>query len=169
MDKLKTALHESGHAVAHIRLGIQQDDMTIIPDGIRSGAVSSEGIDHVGDIKGAHNMVQAYCAGYASLIAHGYSNERALVGCDDDFEKAFELIEFWDLKLNLERYKALTVELMSQPMNLAAVQLLADYVLKKERVAGDVIEVLEELSDGDCTKAEFDRFMDMRTVCPWER
>jgi hypothetical protein len=169
MDKLKTALHESGHAVAHIRLDIQQDDMTIIPDGIAYGAVSSEGINHVTNAEDAHDMVQAYCAGYASLIAHGYSNERALVGCDDDFEKAFELIESWDLKLNLERYKALTVELMSQPMNLDAVKLLADYVLKRERVAGDVIEVLVELSDGDCTKAEFDRFMAMRTACPWER
>lgn len=169
MNKLKTALHESGHAVAHIRLGIQQDDMTIIPDGIAYGAVSSKGINHVTNAEDAHDMVQAYCAGYASLIAHGYSNERALEGCDDDFEKAFDLIEFWNLKLNLERYKALTVELMSQPMNLAAVKLLADYVLKKERVAGDVIEVLVELSDGDCTKAEFDRFMDMRTACPWER
>ena len=169
MDKLITALHESGHALAHIRLGIQQDCMTIVPIDNQYGSVSSEGIEHVENAESAHNMVQAYCAGYASLIAHGYSNERALVGCDDDFEKAFELIEFWDLKLNLERYKALTVELMSQPMNLAAVKLLADYVLKKERVAGDVIEVLVELSDGDCTKAEFDRFMDMRTACPWER
>jgi hypothetical protein len=169
MDKLKTALHESGHAVAHIRLGIQQDDMTIIPDGIAYGAVSSEGINHVTNAEDAHDMVQAYCAGYASLIAHGYSKELALVGCDDDFEKAFELNESWDLKLNLERYKALTVELMSQPMNLTAVKLLADYVLKRERVAGDVIEVLVELSDGDCTKAEFDRFMAMRTACPWER
>lgn len=169
MDKLKTALHESGHAVAHIRLGIQQDDMTIIPNGIAYGAVSSEGVNYVIDAKDAHNIVQAYCAGYASLVAHGYSNERALEGCDDDFDKAFELIESWGLKLNLEQYKALTVELMSQPINLAAVKLLADYVLKKERVAGDVIEVLVELSDGNCTKAEFDRFMDMRTVCPWER
>ena len=169
MDKLKTALHESGHAVAHIRMGIQQDDMTIISNGIALGAVSSEGIDHVEDIEGAHNMVQAYCAGYASLIAHGYSNERALVGCDDDFDKAFELIESWGLKLNLEQYKALTVELMSQPMNLAAVKQLADYLLTRERVAGEVIGVLVELSDGACSKAEFDRFMVMRPTCPWER
>lgn len=143
--------------------------MTIIPDGIAYGAVSSEGINHVMDAEGAHDMVQAYCAGYASLVAHGYSNELLLVGCDDDFEKAFELIESWGLKLNLEQYKALTVELMSQPMNLAAVKLLADYVLTRERVAGDVIGVLVELSDGDCTKDEFDRFMVMRPTCPWER
>jgi len=30
LDKLKTALHESGHAVAHIRLGIQQEKLQSI-------------------------------------------------------------------------------------------------------------------------------------------
>ena len=167
MDKLKTALHESGHAVAHIRMGIQQDYMTIIPDGIAYGAVSSEGINQVKDAKDAHHMVQAYCAGYASLIAHGYSNERALLGCDDDFDKAVELIESWDLQRGLEQYKELTVDLMSQPKNLAAVKLLADYILTRERIASEVIEVLVELSDGDCTKAEFDRFMAIRPTSPW--
>lgn len=87
LDEQKTAIHEAGHAVAHVRLGILQDILTIVPDGYFAGAVSSEGIETVEDADMAEKMVLAYCASFSALIAYGYPTELALVGCNDDFEK----------------------------------------------------------------------------------
>jgi hypothetical protein len=164
MDETKTAIHEAGHAVAHVRLGILQDLLTIISDEYFCGAVLSEGVETVDNTDKAERMVLAYCAGFAALVAAGYPTEIAIVGSDDDFEKCSKLIEDWDLRYSLERFKDLAIELMSEPKNVAAVQLVANYALEHKRVEGDVVDVLVELADGDCTSAEFDRYLANRSA-----
>ena len=79
-DKTLTAIHEAGHAVAHVRLGIQQSFLTIKPyDGL-AGSYTAEGENHVWSKEEAVDQVLAFCAGYATLAAHGCDEEEAQAG-----------------------------------------------------------------------------------------
>lgn len=77
-------------------------------------------------------------------------------------KKSSQLIENWGLEHSLEGFKGLAVELMSKPKNMAAVELVAEFALEHKKVEGEVIDVLVELADGKCTKAEFDRYLVVR-------
>ena len=73
MDRMRrVAVHEAGHAVAHIRLGIDQEYASIEPGPGTAGRVSAEGVKHVWNAEAAQPMAVAYCAGYAAEVASGY-------------------------------------------------------------------------------------------------
>lgn len=165
-DDLKlTALHEAGHAVAHVRLEIQQGRATIVPDDQNAGAVSAEGVEHVYSAEAATPMVEAYCAGYAALVAAGYSEELAAAGAGNDFANAELLIEQWNLGGDLQHWKLRAVELMGTPANRRAVELVAEHLVAHRTLDGDYLDLLVDLADGSCTEQEFARWLQIRAHC----
>ena len=68
-----TSIHEAGHAVAHVRLGILQSHATIEPlDSDLAGSVLAD--DSVWDRDDAENQVLSLYAGYAACLAAGRRN-----------------------------------------------------------------------------------------------
>jgi hypothetical protein len=78
-------------------------------------------------------MAVAYCAGYAAEVTSGYDKVTAARGAEDDFAEAERLIETWELP-ELEHWKRRAVELLSEPKNAAAVQLVADWLVTHRRI-----------------------------------
>jgi hypothetical protein len=159
MEKLETAIHEAGHTVAHCRLSLDFGFTTIKPTEGKFGSLSGEGTDHVWDAKRAQDMVLAYCAGYAAVIAAGRPVEKARAGCDDDFEHASELITFWKLPGDLDDWKKSAVELMSKPENVRAVEFVTKKLLVLETIAADHLMVLVEVADGASTEEDYERYL----------
>jgi len=156
-----TAIHEAGHAVAHVRLGIQQLEVTIESRGEILGHSTAEGVEHCWSKEQADSMALAYCAGYAASVASGCAEGAAEAGCDDDFDRAEELIEFWCLD-DLATCKARAVELLRQPDNVAAVRLVADHLMRLRTLDVDYIDLLVDFADGNVTEAEFDQYLAFR-------
>ena len=164
MSPGETALHEAGHAVAHVRLDIQQTGVSIkpVPEQGRLGAVNAEGIENVWDSEGAQAQVLAYCAGYAALIAVGLEEARAVEGADDDFDSAVELIESWGLDGTIEIWKQRAVSMMQEPRNLLAVRTVAERLERDGSLDDQWIDMLVDLADGEISSKEFERFVAFR-------
>lgn len=162
-DRQQTAIHEAGHAVAHVRLEIDYADAAIDRprDGVEGEAVAA-GAESVWDADAARAQVLANCSGYGALVGAGVAPEAASLGADDDFENATELIESWGLTGTLDEWKARAVALMSEPRNRKAVQVIASELLERKRLDYDLISIFVELSDGTATRADVDRFLDLR-------
>ena len=161
IDLKHTAYHEAGHAVAHFRLNVQQECVTIKPHGDNLGSSMAEGKDHVLDAEDAPTQVLCYCAGYAALIANGNNEGDAIRGADDDFENTEELLEKWPESLTgtLNDWKGQSVALMSAPENIRAVDFVAKSLLKYETLQADYLEMLVELADSNITEEEWQRFL----------
>jgi hypothetical protein len=162
VERKHTAYHEAGHAVANSRLGVLQAVATIKPSDGTLGRVVSEGKDHVCDAEDAHKQVLCYCAGYAALIAAGYSNEAAKQGADDDFENIAEIIETWALPGTFDEYQSQSVTLMRNPENIRAVDFVAKALMKHETLNDDYMDVLLERADGNVSEEEWCQFITWR-------
>ena len=161
--KLKhTAYHEAGHAVAHLRLNVQQGNVTIKPHDGNLGSSAAEGKEHVWSAEEAPNQVLCYCAGYAALIAIGCSEDDAVLGADNDFENAAELIETWSLSVSLDDWRTQSVELMSRPENIRAVDFVANALMKYETLDSDYLDILSDLADGNISEEEWQQFISWR-------
>jgi hypothetical protein len=104
-------------------------------------------------------VVIAYCAGYAAMIAAGYSDVDSRSGADDDFDNAEQLIEFWGLPDGIAIWQGRAVEMMREPENIAAVALVADYLVRHGKLAGDVCDEIVKAADGKTTQPELERFL----------
>ncbi len=155
----QTAIHEAGHAVAHIRLGIQQGHVTIVPAGDLSGSAVAEGSDHVWNAAAASDQVLAYCAGHAATIAAGLEAAQAELGCGNDFEEAQQLIDFWRLDSDLAAWQARAIALMSQSENVTAVACVAEWLLQEGTLDSELVDVLVEKADGNVSDTDFERFL----------
>lgn len=166
-DEFDVAIHEAGHAVAHVRLELEHDGADIVRADGRLGAARGEGIEHVFDRSGAERVTLALCAGYGAMVAAGYNDDQARAGTDggakSDFELARELIEKWLLP-GLDEWLVRAVDLMRAPENVAAVALVAKHLSQHERLDGDYVDVLVELADGNATEAEFARYLALRKL-----
>ncbi len=160
---MKTAIHEAGHAVAHARLGIDQARVTVVADDRKGTMGYVLAACEASSEEEARRQVLAYCAGYAAVVASGSDPEAATEGCDLDFETARALLEFWTPAGALEDSKADAVRMMSTAENRKAVAVVADYLERHQAADADVVDVLIELADGQCTAEEFDRFLLMRS------
>jgi hypothetical protein len=153
VEKRITAIHEAGHAVAHVRLGIFQDCVTITPlDPDLAGAVTAE--DGVWNPADAENQVLALYAGYAATVVAGIPELIAMRGCDDDFGKAEALIAKWGIG-STEDLRHRAVLLMSQPENIKAVQLVARELLARQSLSSDLIFCLVDMADGEATAQDY--------------
>ena len=157
------AYHEAGHAVAYIRLDIMQSMITIEPNAETLGRTTAEGPDSVWSEQGAAATVLALLAGYAALVAAGYSHEVAMKGADSDMEKAEDLIESWGLQPDLAYWLDQAIEMMREPRNMAAVERVAAELEQRRTIDAQLADVLVDLSDGETTPAEFATF-----IVEWE-
>ncbi|HSI51853.1 MAG TPA: hypothetical protein VLA61_26600 [Ideonella sp.] len=165
MDQARlTALHEAGHALAHVRLQIDQMRASIVPTDELQGAVLSN--CDVWTAAGAEDMAIADCAGCAALKAVGQADDAAAPGCDSDFESAESLADDWSLEGGLEGCKSRAVDLMSRPENLTAVALIAEHLLMHLTLDAEYTQVLVDVADGETTEEEFERYLSMRGHAP---
>jgi ATP-dependent Zn protease len=159
-----TALHEAGHAVAGARLfpaGRTTGRTRIEPDDEAGTGAHHEAEDLVFAITDDPSEFEAQsaefrkeavydCAGYAALIAAGYSEADATQGCGSDFDKAAG-----NAYTTLEAAKTRAVELMREPKNIAAVQRVADELLRKNTLEPDEVAILIEIADGESSEADY--------------
>jgi hypothetical protein len=157
--RLQIAIHEAGHVVTFIRLGVDFGLATIVPTEDCAGTTRS----HVKawDKEDAQAKAIGSCAGYAACVAAGYAEERAALGCVSDFDETDDLIEFWGLA-PLSTHKAEAVELMCLPENKRAVTLISQHLLLYDTLDEDYMIVLVEVADGLTTEAEFDQYLRLR-------
>jgi hypothetical protein len=160
----RIATHEAGHAVAHVRLGLDHEGANIMPndaDGTLGGAAGT-GAGQVWQADEAGPVVLGYCAGYAALVAAGCSKADALRGADQDFAEAESVISTWALPDGLEGWKARAVEMMQRPENVEAVALVAQHLTQRKSLSPDHVDALVELSDGQITADEFEQFLQLQ-------
>ena len=160
----QTAIHEAGHAVAHVRLGLDHDGADIVPseDTGALGGAAGEGVSQVWSRQRAEPGVLAFCAGYAALVAAGYAEGTAHLGTDDDFEQATNLIGYWDLDGTLADWKAKAVVLMSKPENVGAVRKVAEHLHLHTKLDGEYVAGLVDVADGETMEDEFAQYLHVR-------
>ena len=78
-----------------------------------------------------------------------------MTGCESDFERAGH---------RKARSCGLALELMASGANVLAVRLLADKLLELTTVDHDHILILMQLTDGECSEAEYREYLDMRAI-----
>ena len=161
MRKHYTAIHEAGHAVAHLRRNIDLGYATIKPDEESRGRISAESqeVFFLLTPEEASDHVIVACAGCAALVAAGVSDAEVLAGADQDMAEAHDLIGYWALPESLEQSKQQSVEFMRRPENVRAVSFVAKALEEHEALPGDVIEQVVDFADDGCTKDELDRFL----------
>jgi hypothetical protein len=154
------AIHEAGHAVAHVRFGWEIGVLSIRPNEntMTAGVCTGPSIESVECVEDAEKQVLAYLAGYAALIASGHSEESAMLGADDDMEKVETLLEGWLLG-NVEDWKARAIEMMSKPENANAVSVLAAELEVREYMNDELPENLIGYADGEFTQEEWQRYL----------
>lgn len=162
-----TAIHEAGHALAHIRLGILQSKATIVPGDQSAGSVLAE--DSAFTEEAAADQIIALCAGYGALQIFGHDDEDSRAGAGSDFEKAEELIDFFDLG-NLEEWLQKTVEFVAAPKNKKAIEMLADGLMKHQTLGASYMDILVDYSDGEISESEWEHYvtsiLPSRGLCP---
>jgi hypothetical protein len=158
-DLRKTAIHEAGHVVAMIRLGVEHAFATLVRSEDWAGYVQGEGRPE--KKSGAEAQTTAHCAGYAACVVAGFGEERASEGCGNDFDKAQDLIDFWQMG-SLTDWQTKAVEFMSRPENVRAVDILAAHLLKHTTLEAEYLSVLISVADGETTEAEFERYLIIR-------
>ena len=150
-----TAYHEAGHAVAFCRLfnNRMAGNVTINPDDLTRGKHEAEDAEqHELDDEAIYA-----CAGYAALVAAGYSELEALSGCESDFEIA-KLIG----STSLATSKQLAIGLMSRPENIKGVDSVANALLERQTLDPFDVEALIEIADGKATEEEYQTYLTLK-------
>ena len=164
----ETAIHEAGHAVAFYRLfgdaARYGHRLTIEPHKDLLGNHRAEELvfHGVGELTAEQrlafeNEAIYSCAGYAAVLAAGYSDEAALPGCGSDFDKAERDC---DVPLDVSKEKA--VELMTLPENTSAVARVAAELLSQSTLDWDEVEILIDISDGEATEQDYQRYQALK-------
>ncbi len=167
-DPKETAIHEAGHAVAFYRLfgdaARYGHTLTIEPHKDLLGNHRAEELvfHGVGELTAEQrlafeNEAIYSCAGYAAVLAAGYSDEAALAGCGLDFDKAERAC---DVPLGVSKEKA--VELMTLSENTAAVARVAGELLSQSTLEWDGVEILIDVADGEATEKDYQRYLAMK-------
>ena len=151
---LITAIHEAGHAVADRRLFGDRSfswGIALVPeqDQEEQGMDAWNMIDRLGnddDQSTADNDV-VRCAGYAAVVAAGFSEAEAEAGC---YERDY--YDFRMVRGDLETAKAKAIELMREPENVEAVKRIADELLLRRRLHGDHVGLILDLAFGEITE-----------------
>lgn len=168
IDRTHTAIHEAGHAVACLRLwetGRDTGNVTIDRTGSKLGSHLAEEIIFPANGPVTAEERQEFeneaiysCAGYAALIAAGYDEATAVLGCDPDFETADYVTE-----RPLAEIKQKAVALMQRPENIKAVSRIAEELLQRTTLDYWDVEVLIEVADGNVTEEEYQTVLALKT------
>jgi hypothetical protein len=96
-------------------------------------------------------------AGYAAVIAAGFSEAEAAAGCDETDECDFRKVQG-----DLETAKAKAVDLMRELENMKAVKRIADELLLRRRLHGDHVGLLIDLEFGEISEQEYLQLLSLR-------
>jgi hypothetical protein len=159
-----TAIHEAGHAVALARFDREQGDVSIQPDHERGslGHAAGEGLNHIWNEEDARQIIVVDAAGYAALIAHGMDEYTAMLGAGDDFENVETIVRDWLPGTTVEEWKAAAVDLMREPANIRAVNLVAAELMSRGTIRADDLWVAIDFADGKCTEEEYRDYLRFR-------
>lgn len=157
MDEARIAIHEAGHAVAHIRLGQAFASVTIEPDAAKGqwGSLTGEGRDHVYTREDAEAQVLCSLGGHAALIAAGYDHESSVQGTDGDIDDAELILADWLPGDNIEGWLQRTVAMMQEPANTKAVSRITKELLLRRTVPFDAVDCLVEVADGNLSEGDY--------------
>lgn len=167
MSLKTTAIHEAGHAVAYRRLHADAQAVgavSVVADEESLGHAIGPGERSIWNAEYAEAVVMSLCSGYAAVLVAGYAEEEAVLGCGSDFERAGDLIAEWGLGGDLEAWKFKAAELMRRPENVAGVALVAEHLLRHQRLEADFVDVLLEYADGDCSPEDFAQYLAIRKL-----
>ncbi len=158
-----TAIHEAGHVIAFYRLfgDVRYGGrVTIKPTEDAAGSHKAEYLwfpadnEETPEERVAFDNEAVYaCAGYAAVLAAGYSEDEASSGCWSDFDDARKASR------PLTTIKQEAIALMSRPENVKAVGRIADELLVQKTLEPDVVDVLVDVADGKTTEEEYQRFL----------
>ena len=167
IDRTHTAIHEAGHAVACLRLwGTARDtgNITIERTDTTLGHHAAEEITFPANEPETAEQRQEFekeaiyaCAGYAALIAAGYDEATAVLGCDPDFDIADHVTEE-----PLAEIKQEAVALMQRPKNIKAVSRVAEELLERTTLDPSDVEVLIEIADGNATEDDYQTYLTLK-------
>jgi hypothetical protein len=170
MDLTTTALHEAGHAVASKRLFPWRpvDDLSIVPNYDEGTAGSHETLEAVEfdltddpaelERQNEEFRKQAVyqCAGYAALIAAGYSQREASHGCGADFARGTNAY------ITLKDAQRRAVDLMRNTENVAAVARIAKALIEHGTLDPDNVDALISVADGEMTEDFYQQLARLR-------
>lgn len=162
-----TAIHEAGHAVAFERLlpMSYSGALSITPGDGKAGFHQQEEVSILADDHSTeadqelHNEAVVYCAGYAACIAAGYSEHEAAEGCGSDFDRVLDPNQ-------LEAIKREAVALMRKPENIDAVNRIADELMVRKQIDGDMLMALLSVATGEATEADYLEYLQLRQIDP---
>lgn len=159
-----TAIHEAGHAVAHRRLFGDRHlswGMALVHDQEQEeqGAAGWNTSDYLGneDDQSTADLDVCLCAGYAAVVAAGFTEAEAATGCDETDECDFRKVHG-----DLEAAKAKAIDLMREPEHVKAVKRIADELLLRRRLHGDHVGLLLDLAFGEITEQEYLQLLSFR-------
>jgi len=167
-DEQRTAIHEAGHAVAAIQLGIDGQDygwVTIIPKEHMNGSFSMREMGTTPSE--VQNDLVINCSGYGALRAAGYNKNFACTGCSDDFNKAEKLISDFSLP-SLDHWKCLATNLLSLPENARAVKAVADCLMQHKELGPGYTEITVMGAMGLMSAVEVDQFKENCSACGYQ-
>jgi len=159
-DFVITAIHETGHLLSAIRLGLSPGVTTIVrnEDAGRAGGSEYEETLLRGDVsdheviatglprkEGIHSM-----AGVAALRLMGIFDLDSLQGADSDIEGAARLLG----DMSIEDYINEALDLLRSGTNPLALQLLAEQLLLHKTIGSGYAEQIVSVADGETTMEE---------------
>jgi hypothetical protein len=157
-DREHTALHEAGHAVAAVQLGLDGQDygsVTIIPSETMNGSFSMSALGST--VCEAQRDIVISCAGYGALRALGYPEHFASTGCGEDFSVAETLIRRWSLP-PIDYWKDLTTQLFVLHENAQAVKDVAKNLIKYKTNGPEFIHITVGVAIGLLSQLEVEKF-----------
>jgi ATP-dependent Zn protease len=147
-----TAVHESGHAVANIVLGIglKPKGMTIVPQKLRDGGVAL-GMTHsrVSGRNSKHWIRKRIMYTLAGCTAEERVNENGWQdGRDEDVDQVHTLL--WEISGSPEEFSALNDELLAETAELVSkhwdsILRLADRLVQSKTLSGQEVEAIVNL------------------------
>lgn len=154
----RIAIHEAAHAVAMEKLfpGNYPEKLTIVPSGdeylglFRPGEYEGQISKDLPESEIEKHFIKYAtfcCAGYAATIVFGFPDEKALVGCESDFETAGAY---------LEQGKSEALNFCTEEENKKAIRFVADMLLECKTFEDyDELAVLLETAFDTRDKNEF--------------
>ena len=169
MNVKKVAIHKAGHAVAFSRLFGDvwrlRERLSIEPGGEPRGRHVAKELAKVGSGESLGEMLRDFesdavyaCAGFAAVLAAGYSAPEAEGGCGSDFDAATRVSD-----LPLDEIKSRTVELLRQPENVAAVSRLSRELINRRTLDPTEVELIIDISDGLASDHDLARCRELLT------
>jgi len=155
----RVAVHEAGHALAVMRLGLipLEGDISIFDE--EEGPHGRAQLEQVEFGRGstdkdislhAEKEIIADLAGYAALMLLGEPEREACIGFSHDYRQAKGKIGY----VNINHHTKQTLELLSEGTNPIALQLLATELLKYKTIGYGYAEQVVSVTDGESTWEE---------------